>query len=107
MPVCVRLRRPAGLWPGHVVVRVRSLWQDQVGREAAGRAAGKEAEVVFGRPCFLRRREVRERNRLLARADGRSHRARTEDSHSHSHSHSNFSWTILSKGERCSEANPM
>ena len=26
---------------------------------------------------------------------------------SHSHSHSHFSWTILSKGERCNEVNPM
>ena len=28
-------------------------------------------------------------------------------SHSHSHSHSNFSWTTLSKGERCNEVIPM
>ena len=72
MPVCVRLRWPANLWPGHVVVRVRRLWQDRLAeRQRAVHLDRRSKSYLVG--------HVRERNRQRARADGRSHRARTED----------------------------
>ena len=38
---------------------------------------------------------------------GRGHSMEENDNKEVSHSQSNFSWAILSKGERCNKVNPM
>ena len=71
MAVCVRLRWPAGLWPGHAVVRVRSLWQDRLAEMQQAVRLDREPKSYLVGHVFISGGKSRKETDFV--------RARTED----------------------------